>query len=165
MALLADVVEVGGQTVADVDHGVQICQLVEAKSFVPFHRLEVVLNGKLVASREDPAGTREMILSEKVRVTGPGWLAARCASKLGPTTAWSLGIQAHTSPVYLRVPGQDLFSAPAVAYMLTLIEGAETWVESLATRPDPESLARVRKVFAEARERLHRRLHEHGIAH
>ena len=138
---------------------------VEAKSFVPFHRLEVVLNGKVVASREDAAGTREMTLSEKVRVPGPGWLAARCASKLGPTTAWSLGIQAHTSPVYLRVPGQELFSAPAVAYMLTLIEGAETWAESLATRPDPESLARVRKVFAEAREKLHRRLHEHGIAH
>jgi hypothetical protein len=138
---------------------------VEAKSFVPFHRLEVVLNGKVVASREDAAGTREMILSEKVRVTGPGWLAARCSSKLGPTTAWSLGIQAHTSPVYLRVPGQELFSAPAVAYMLTLIEGAETWVESLATRPDPESLARVRSVFTQARERLHRRLHEHGISH
>ncbi|TMB53814.1 MAG: hypothetical protein E6J47_08995 [Chloroflexi bacterium] len=138
---------------------------VEAKSFVPFHRLEVVLNGKVVASREDAAGTREMILAEKVRVPGPGWLAARCASKLGPTTAWSLGIQAHTSPVYLRVPGQELFSAPAVAYMLTLIEGAETWAEGLATRPDAESLARVRKVFAEARERLHRRLHEHGIAH
>lgn len=49
-----------------------------------------------------------MTLSEKVRAPGPGWLAARCASKLGPTTAWSLGIQAHTSPVYLRVPGQDL---------------------------------------------------------
>ena len=138
---------------------------VEAKSFVPFHRLEVVLNGKVVASREDQAGTREMTLTEKVRVPGPGWLAARCASKLGPTTAWSLGIQAHTSPVYLRVPGQDLFSAPAVAYMLTLIEGAETWVDGLATRPDAESLARVRKVFADAREKLHRRLHEHGIAH
>lgn len=67
--------------------------------------------------------------------------------------------------MYLRVPGQELFSAPAVAYMLTLIEGAETWVDSLATRPDAESLARVRKVFADARERLHRRLHEHGIAH
>ena len=42
---------------------------------------------------------------------------------------------------------------------------AASWVEGLATRPDPESLARVRKVFAEAREKLHRRLHEHGIAH
>jgi hypothetical protein len=138
---------------------------VHAESFVPFHRLEVVMNGKVVASREDRAGTREMHLSEKVRVPGSAWLAARCASRLGPTTAWALGIQAHTSPVYVKVAGQELFSAPAAAYMLTLIEGAETWVENLAIRPDPERLARVRKVFRDAREQLHRRLHEHGMAH
>jgi len=65
----------------------------------------------------------------------------------------------------VRVPGQELFSAPGVAYMLTLIEGAETWVENLATPPDAERLARVRKVLAEAREHLHRRLHEHGAQH
>jgi hypothetical protein len=137
----------------------------EAKSFVPFHRLEVVLNGKVVASREEKAGTREMTLNEKVQVPGPAWLAARCASRLGPTTSWALGIQAHTSPVYVRVPEQELFSAPAVAYMLTLIEGAETWAENLATRPDAERMARLRKVFRDAREHLHRRLHEHAIAH
>jgi len=138
---------------------------VEARSFVPFHRLELVLNGRVVAAKEERAGTREMSLKEKVQVPGPGWLAARCASRLGPTTAWELGIQAHTSPVYIRVPGQELFSAPAVAYMLTLIEGAQTWVENLATRPDPGRFELVRKVLIEAREHLHRRLHEHGVQH
>jgi hypothetical protein len=136
-----------------------------AKSFVPFHRLEVVLNGKVVALREDKAGAREMTLHEKVQVPGPGWLAARCASRLGLTTAWQFAIAAHTSPVYVRVPGQELFSASGAAYMLTLIEGAQSWVENLATRPDPETFARIRKVFEDAREHLHRRLHEHGIAH
>ena len=138
---------------------------VEAKSHVPFHRLEVVANGKALVTREEKAGTRAMTLNEKVRVPGPGWLAARCASRLGPTTSWELGIQAHTSPVYVRVPGQELFSAPAVAYMLTLIEGAETWVENLATRPDAEHMTQIRRVIREAREKLHRRLHEHGISH
>lgn len=136
-----------------------------AKSFVPFHRLEVVLNGRVVASREEHAGTREMTLRENVRAPGPGWLAARCASRFGPTTAWGLGIQAHTSPVYVRVPGKDLFSAPAAAYVLTLIDGAETWVENLAIRPDPERFARLRTLLEDARAHLHRRLHEHGIAH
>lgn len=137
----------------------------EAKSFVPLHRLEVVLNGRVVASREERAGSREMMLKEKVHVPGPGWLAARCASWLGPTTAWQFEIMAHTSPVYARVPGEELFSAPAAAYLLTLIEGAETWVENLATRPDPQRFERVRKIFADARTHLHRRLHEHGIQH
>jgi len=138
---------------------------VEARGGLPFHRVEVVLNGRVVAAKEESAGTRELTLRDKVQVAGPAWLAARCASRVGPTTSWELGIQAHTSPVYVRVPGQELFSAPGVAYMLTLIEGAETWVENLATPPDPERLARVRKVLTEAREHLHRRLHEHGAQH
>jgi hypothetical protein len=138
---------------------------VEARSFVPFHRLEVVLSGRVVASKEEAAGTQEMTLKEKVPASGPGWLAARCASRLGPTTAWQLGIQAHTSPVYLSVPGQDLFSAPAAAYLLTLLDGAETWVDNLATRPDPERLAKARKTLTDARAHLHRRMHEHGVKH
>jgi hypothetical protein len=67
--------------------------------------------------------------------------------------------------VYFKVAGQELFSEPAVAYLLTLIEGAETWVNNLATRPDPESLARVCKTLTDAREHLHQRLHAHGIKH
>jgi hypothetical protein len=49
--------------------------------------------------------------------------------------------------------------------MLTLIEGSLTWVENVATRPDSERYERMRKSFLDARERLHRRLHEHGIEH
>ncbi|HYK92202.1 MAG TPA: CehA/McbA family metallohydrolase [Acidobacteriota bacterium] len=138
---------------------------VEAKSFVPFHRLELVLNGKVVASREEKSGTKELSLEERVRVPGSGWLAARCASRLGPTTNWGLGIQAHTSPVYFAVPGQDPFDAPSVAYMLTLIEGAEIWTENFAVRSDPDRMARALKVLRDAREILHRRMHEHGISH
>jgi hypothetical protein len=75
-----------------------------------------------------------------------------------------LRIAAHTSPIYFAVPGQDLFSAPAAAYMLTLIEGSEMWARNLSTRPDADRMARVTEVFRSARERLHLRLHEHGIA-
>jgi hypothetical protein len=137
----------------------------EARGFVPFHRVEVVWNGQVVASREDAAGTRETTLRETVAVPGPGWLAARCSSRLGPTTAWGLAVQAHTSPVYFRVPGRDLFSASAVGYMLTLVDGAETWTRTLATPSDPERMERVLSLFRAARERLHRRLHDHGVAH
>jgi hypothetical protein len=154
----------GGEIVLGAGGGTVEVQ-VEARSYLPFHRVEVVLNGRVVSAKEESAGTRELTLRDKVQVAGPAWLAARCASRLGPTTSWGLGIQAHTSPVYVRVPGQELFSAPAVAYMLTLIEGAQTWVENFATRPDPVRFERVRKTLTDAREHLHRRLHEHGITH
>jgi hypothetical protein len=139
---------------------------VEAKSVVPFHYLQVILNGRVVASREDTGGTRELTIKEKVYVAGPGWLAARCSSRLrNETGQWPLRVCAHTSPVYFRVPEQELFSPPAASYMLALIEGSLTWVENVATRPDSERYERMRKIFLDARERLHRRLHEHGIEH
>ncbi len=136
-----------------------------AQCHVPIHRLEIVLNGRVVASRDATSGTREMTLSESIRVSGPGWLAARCSSQLGPVTSWEFMVQAHTSPVYLVAPGQELFSPDTAAYMLALIDGSQTFVENLAVRPDPERLAATRKVFEDARTRLHRRLHQHNIAH
>ena len=136
-----------------------------AKSFVPFHRLEIVLNGQVVASREAEAGTRELAMTEKVPVPGPGWIAARCSSELGPVTTWEFMVQAHTSPVYLVSPGHELFSPQTAAYMLALIDGSQAFIENLAVRPDAERLARVRKVFEDARDQLHRRLHAHGLPH
>jgi hypothetical protein len=137
----------------------------QAKSFVPFHKLEIIYNGRVVASHEEPNGIRDLTLKDKVRVPGPGWLAARCASRLGPTTNWSLHVLAHTSPIYMHMPGQSLFSPKAAAYLLTLIDASQTWLETLATRPDPERFEKVRKVFLDARERLHKRLHESGAGH
>jgi len=48
---------------------------------------------------------------------------------------------------------------------LNLIDGAETWVKNLAIRPDAERFARALKTFGDARERLHQRMHQHGVAH
>ena len=134
----------------------------EATSTLPVHRLEIVLNGRVVASREEKNGARAMELRETVAVPGPSWVAARCASRL---TVGGARVAAHTSPVYFAVPGQEQFSPSAAAYMLTLIEGAETWVKNLATRPDASRHARVLGVMQEARNRLHQRMHRHGIRH
>ncbi|MBK9168183.1 MAG: CehA/McbA family metallohydrolase [Bryobacterales bacterium] len=132
------------------------------RSTVPVHRVEIVANGRVVASREDAAGTREIVLREAVSVQAPGWIAARCSSR---TSVGGIQVAAHTSPVYLTSPGKDLFSAPVASYLLTLLDGSEAWVNRLAIRPDEDRLARVLAVFASARERLHQRMHRHGIPH
>jgi hypothetical protein len=137
----------------------------DAQCFVPIHHLEVIFNGKVVASRNEPAGARTIRLTEKIEVQGPGWLAARCSSQSGPTTSWRFKIAAHTSPVYVQVPGRDLFSPEAATYFLQLIDGAQMYVETLATRPDAETFGRIRKVYTDARAELHRRMHQHGMAH
>lgn len=132
--------------------------------FVPMHRLEVVMNGKVVAKQEEPEGAHEIKLFEKIQVQGPGWLAARGLSNLGPSGS-NYKVLAHTSPVYFNVPGIQVYSAPAAAFLMTLIEGAETWVNNLATHSDPQSMERIRQTYREARERLHRKMHEQGLPH
>ena len=102
---------------------------------------------------------------EKVKVDGPGWLAARCISNGGQNTAREFKVLAHTSPVYLQMPGQELFAEPGATFLMTLIEGAQTWMDTLATRPDLERLDRIRKMLGEAKERLHQRMHQYGIQH
>jgi hypothetical protein len=136
----------------------------EAKCIVPLHRLEIVFNGRVVASRDAQNGEKELTLKEKVPVPGAGWLAARCIARRGLGTSWP-NMLAHTSPVYFEVPGEQLFSASGAAWLMTLIEGSEIWVESLATRPDPARFQQIRKVFVDARAELHRRVHAHGIPH
>jgi len=123
------------------------------------------LNCDYRLSHEEPNGAHQLKLHEQLQVPGPAWIAARCLSTLGPTTDWHFKVLAHTSPVYLDVPGQEVFSAPAAAFLMTLIEGAETWVNNLATPSDPESMARIRQTYREARQRLHHKMHAHGLAH
>jgi hypothetical protein len=131
----------------------------EARSAVPIHRLEIILNGRVVASRREDDGATEIILHDTVRAEGPGWIAARCASRLATP---GYRVAAHTSPVYLTAAGIELFSTPVAAYMMTLIDGAETWVSQLATRPDPAQFQRILQVFKDARARVHARMHRHG---
>jgi hypothetical protein len=126
----------------------------QTKSAVPLHRIEVVFNGRVVASREDAAGARELDLRETLRIPGPGWVAARCSSRFGTS--------AHTSPVYIRVPGEEAFSMEAAAYMLTLIEGTQSWVEDMVTRPDPATFEHIRSVLRDAHARLHGRMQTHA---
>ena len=85
------------------------------------------------------------------------WIAARCSSPYGAA--------AHTSPVYVSVPGQEVFSPQVAAYMLTLIEGTQCWVDNMVTRPDPEKFKHIRAVLKEAHERLHKRMQAHGHTH
>ena len=132
------------------------------RSTVPVHRLEIVANGHVVASTESSGGARELLLNDAVPVSAPGWIAARCSSR---TVFGGIQVAAHTSPVYITSAGHELFSPSVASYLLTLLEGSETWVDKLAIRPDADRLDRVRAVFTNAREKLHQRMHHHGIPH
>jgi hypothetical protein len=109
-----------------------------AESIFPIHTLQVVQQGRVVASAEAAGGTRKLQLKEKIKVDRHTWLAARCG---GPNytsvphhDVWQRGICAHTSPIYVAC-GSDwwLDDAETVQYMRTLIDGTLTYIRETAS--------------------------------
>ena len=154
-----------------------------AESILPIHTLQIVQEGRVVAQADAAAtgaGRRRLELREKVKVDGHSWLAARVGGpgygQVDHHDGWQRGIFAHTSPVYVAVGGDWwMFDRDAAEYMLTLIDGCLTYVRHTAPlRPDAETtfhhgeadhLAYLERPFHEAREAIHRRMHQLGIAH
>jgi hypothetical protein len=61
---------------------------------------------------------------------------------------------AHSSPVYLDVAGRPAFSSDDAAAIGTIIDGARTWVERVATVRSPEERARLAAYLATSRAAL-----------
>jgi hypothetical protein len=94
--------------------------------------LQLIHDGTVVASVDAPAGTDRIDLAERVSVTRGGWLAARVTSSRLIQSAFVTAMGAHSSPIYLEVPGRPTFDADDAAVIATIIDGARTWVESIA---------------------------------
>ena len=80
-------------------------------SRVPFERVEIVQDGRVVADQASVRG-REVRLERELDVEEGGWIAARVTG--GAKTYAGFTAFAHTSPVYLRVPGTPWRRAEAV---------------------------------------------------
>ncbi len=151
-----------------------------AESILPIHTLQIVQQGRVVASTDEAKGARRLRLRASLRVDGHCWLAARCAGPgyqaLPHHDEWKRGVMAHTSPIYVAVGGEYApFSMEDAQYMLTLVEGGLTYIRTLAPRRDPELTtyqhshtdhqAFLEEPFHQAREAIHRRMHQLGIPH
>ena len=137
-----------------------------AESFWPLGKIEVVHNGRVVASQEAPEGSKKLQVKERVRIPGSGWIAARCSGREGHPGAY---VAAHTSPVYVKCGETRAFDGPAAQHMLALVEGGIEYLQTLATVFDEPSRKRMVKLFNEARKELRGRLivegghtHHHG---
>jgi hypothetical protein len=136
-----------------------------AEAVVPFTALEIVVNGRVVAEQRSAGGVYRCQLEETIRLPGSAWVAARVTSGMHGWVGSPRIVAAHTTPVYVVAGDQELFSPSDAAYMLTLVEAGLTWMDTLATRPAAERHALNRRVFEEARDRPHQRLHAHGQGH
>jgi len=137
-----------------------------AESFWPIARLEVIYNGRVVASQVVPKGVKALRISERISIPGSGWLAARCFGPAGHPASY---IFAHTSPVYLKCGDTRAFDGPAAEHMLALVEGGMEYLQTMATVTDEGIRRRMLKLFREAQAELKGRLatealqaHHHG---
>ena len=148
-----------GDAVALPARGGQVEVEAWAESVLPFHELQVVCNGQVVAAESAESGGLRRCIKTKVTLAGSGWIAARCVSRLKLWHTWPVNVAAHTSPVYLVAGGQELFSPSDATYMLTLLEGGLTWLDTLSIPAEPEREAAVKRAFEDAQAHLEGRLH------
>jgi hypothetical protein len=104
-----------------------------AESVLPLGTLQIVQNGRVVASAESAGGTRRLEVKEKLRVDGHTWIAARTGGPGYYGTAhldvWRRGVFAHTSPIYISSGGDwEMYDKATAQYMLTMIEGDLSYI-------------------------------------
>jgi len=104
-------------------------------------QVDLVANGAAVASCDGAKCEHELTLP------AGGWVAARC---------WGGGrLLAHTSPVYVRVPGVPPVVDPtAIAGLDRHLARAREWVESAGRFTNPKSRDRLIGIFDAARKAL-----------
>jgi hypothetical protein len=121
--------------------------------------LELVINGRVVAAANDPAGSGELRIHEQVEVSTSGWIAARSRSADEIRSLFTTSMAAHTSPVYVEVLDSPLVPSPDDAALVEQIMlGARTWVAELAAVAQPSERARMVGFFDTSLETLRRRL-------
>jgi len=121
--------------------------------------IELIHDGVVVAT-SSAHGAATARLSERIAVTKSGWLAARVTSREQIYSGFSTSMGAHSSPVYLEVPGKPAFAAEDARAIGTIIDGARTWVESIASVASSAERARLAGYLASSRATLDERIRE-----
>jgi hypothetical protein len=98
-----------------------------ARSLVSMASLELVRNGKVLASAEGPA--RELRLEHETKLDGSAWFAARVDGEYHPLVVNDVRLYAHTTPVWLNVGGERYRDPEAARFFAgwidRLIEGVK----------------------------------------
>ncbi|MGH2465370.1 MAG: CehA/McbA family metallohydrolase, partial [Candidatus Limnocylindrales bacterium] len=99
--------------------------------------IELVVNGRVVASQASPVATTELRLATRLDVKAGSWIAARSRSEHQIQSAFMTSMAAHTSPVYVEVKDHPQLAADDGHAILQVIDGTVRWLETIAAIDDP----------------------------
>jgi len=129
-----------------------------AKSIEPYDILEIIHNGKVIHSVKPTGPDYAAAIDTDIQLERGGWLALRAhGRKMLPfgATWWQQPVFAHTSPVYLDMPGKPAPSADAAALFLDQLDYLRKWADG-ANFPTAANKAEALRLIAEARRKYER---------
>jgi hypothetical protein len=123
----------------------------EAQSYMPIERLQLIVNGSVVAEGDVEWSGRRATLRQSLQADASCWIAARV---LGAGDRLVLGgpLFAHTSPVYVSVAGAPVADPAAARYFMEWIDRLTALCRSDGRYPDEASRDEVIALFTSARE-------------
>ncbi|MBX3050195.1 MAG: CehA/McbA family metallohydrolase [Caldilineaceae bacterium] len=160
--LLVEGVPPGGQVRLPASGGsIDISWRVESTR-VPIELVETVIDGHALDTWH-ANGEMAAEGSISLSVTKSCWVALRVRGSYRGTAG---DIAAHTSAVQVLVGDQPLFNETDADAVLSQIEGSIAYLDVLAPRPaDASRLRQMRATLEGAHNRLHQRMHQHGVYH
>lgn len=160
-SLMVDGMSPGGKIELPSTGGaVNVTWKVESVS-VPIDQVEVVVGG-LVA---DQVNVNKQLAAQghtTLHINESTWVALRVR---GSYKGKHGEIAAHTSAVQLLIEGKPLFSQKDAGAVLSQIEGALAYIDTLAPRPEVLRFKQMRASVETAHNRLHQRMHQNGLFH
>ena len=107
----------------------------EARSLLPFGRLEIIVNGKVAAMKIFPDywskhDFSSLDLEAEVTLSESSWIAGRVTSPNTPgILPRGLTVFAHSNPVYFLQDGKPIHVVKSVEYLLTYQKAVRNWIE------------------------------------
>jgi hypothetical protein len=106
------------------------------RSFAPVEHLELIYNGKVVATHKLSGTRTQADVSGTVALTGSGWLLLRAWNKDAQPLVLDIYPYATTSPVYVTLDGKPTRSPADAAYFVRWLDRT---IETSAARTDYNS--------------------------
>ena len=113
----------------EVEKGARIPVHANWNSHHSVQRVEIVMNGNVVARRDFPEGVNSGHIEAEIIAESDGWIGARLGS--GTRDSFNQPIWAHTSPVYVRGTGtQSEASKRSAKFYAAQIGEGINWVKT-----------------------------------
>ncbi|MCG8441571.1 MAG: CehA/McbA family metallohydrolase [Caulobacterales bacterium] len=144
-----------GDTV-DVAAGAALPFRAEVHARAPVDRIEIIVNGEVVASQDNDAGATRFAIEGEAMIEDSSWIAARAYSdEVLPiqNEYYFRGapMLAHTSPIYLEVDGRPRRSPEDAAFFAAWCDRAISWAQSQANYANDAQREEIVTLFTEAK--------------